>query len=181
MMMLLIPINNPIKRTNVRGKNMKSLLLILLVLSVNLQSAWAEEPLSGSVLDSLAEAQEKLLHAKGSYKTIKMQEDAIQNMRKATNLSLKAARLRAKAEKMQHKADVLVNKANLAALSRGLYVTNPLAPVMMQPPPSVAVQPSTSPVTPPVPGEPINISIPKQQEVSQNPEDNSELPMLNNF
>ena len=162
---------------------MKFLLLILLILSINLQAAWADgdKPSAGSVLDSLAEAQEKLLHAKGSYKTIRMQEDAIQNMRKATSLSLRAAKLRAKAEKMQHKADVLVNKANLSALSRGLYVTNPLAPVMMQPPPGVAVQPATSPVTPPVPGEPINITIPKQQEVSQNSEGSQELPMLNNF
>ena len=130
--------------------------------------------LAGSVSDSLAEAQEKLLHAKGSYKTIKMQEEAIESMRKATSLSLRAAKLRAKAEKMQHKADVLVNKANLAALSRGLYVTNPLAPVMMEPPPTVSVQPATSPVTPPVPGEPISISIPKEQEVTYRKEDPSD-------
>lgn len=125
--------------------------------------AQEEKPLSGQVSDRFTEAQEILLQARGSYKTIKMQEEAIENMRKATNLSLKAARLRTKAERLQHKADVLVNKANLAALSRGLYITNPLAPVKMDPPP-VAIEPATTPVSPPVPGKPINISIPKEQE-----------------
>ena len=166
------------KRSNVRGKNMKFLLLVLLVLSVNL-SAWADtgKPLSGSVSDPFVEAQEKLMHAKGSYKTIKQQEDAIQNMRKATRLSLKAASLRAKAEKLQTKADVLVTKANQQALSKGLYITNPLGGIMMQAPP-VAEQPKESV---PVPGNAVNITFPKQEEVSQNAEGGSEQPMLNNF
>ena len=126
--------------------------------------AQEDKALSGQVADRFTEAQEILLQAKGSYKTIKMQEEAIENMRKATNLSLKAARLRAKAERLQHKADVLVNKANLAALSRGLYITNPLAPAVMTEPPPVVVESSKTPVSPPVPGSPINIAIPKEQE-----------------
>ena len=97
---------------------------------------------------------------------IKQQEKAIKDMRRATSLSLKASRLRARAEKLQTRADALVNKANLTALSRGLYITNPLAPVMMQPPPAIAAQGATSPVTPPVPGQVINISAPKPEEVS---------------
>ncbi len=161
---------------------MKSLLLILLVLSVNLQSAWADtgNSLAGSVSDPFVEAQEKLMHAKGSYKTIRQQENAIQDMRKATRLSLKAAKLRAQAEKLQSKADILVGKANQQALSRGLYITNPLGPVMMQPPPA-ADQTAQAPSFVPVPGQAINIVIPKQEEVSQNSEGSSELPMLNNF
>lgn len=150
---------------------MFNLILILSFLFFIFPAYAGDESLSGSVTDRLQEAQERLLSAKGSYKTIKMQEQAIENMRKATKLSLKAAQLRAKSERMQHRADVLVNKATLSALSRGLYITNPLAPVMMQPPPEVATGPARSPVAPPVPGEPINISIPEQEEVSyeQNP------------
>ena len=134
--------------------NIKLLLALLLIITMSQGSlcrAQEEKPLTGTVDDRFREAQEKLLHARGSYKTIRMQEEAIQNMRKATKLSLKASKLRAKAERMQMKADSLVNKANLAALSRGLYITNPLAPVMMQPPPTVGVQASASPVAPPVP------------------------------
>lgn len=145
-------------------------ILLALVLSIMLlgtYSAYAgDEKPEGELTDRMAEAQERLLRAKGSYKTIRMQESAIENMRKATKLSFKAAKLRAKAERMQHKADILVNKANLSALSRGLYITNPLAPIMTEPPPAVASKPAASPVTPPVPGEPINISIPKEEEIS---------------
>ena len=158
--------------------NINLLLALLLIITMsqgNLCRAEGEKALTGAIDDRFREAQEKLLHARGSYKTIRMQAEAIQNMRKATKLSLRAARLRAKAERMQNKADGLVNKANLAALSRGLYITNPLAPVMMQPPPEVAVQSATSPVTPPVPGQPINTAIPKPQEVSyqENPNNNN--------
>ena len=144
--------------------------IILVVISSTFTQVFAdgEDKLSGSAIDRFAEAQEKLLQARGSYKTIKMQEDAIENMRKATKLSLKASKLRAKAEKLQNKADALVNKANLTALSRGLYITNPLAPVMMQPPPAISAEPQNSPVTPPVPGQQINITIPKPEEVSYN-------------
>lgn len=125
----------------------------------------ASKALSGEVSDPLVEAQEKLMYAKGSYKTVKQQENAIENMRKATRLSLKAAKLRARAEKLQSKADMLVGKANQAALSRGLYITNPLAPVMMQPPPE-ASKAAQAPSFVPVPGQAINIVIPKQEEVS---------------
>ncbi|MBI3590943.1 MAG: hypothetical protein HY094_06145 [Candidatus Melainabacteria bacterium] len=160
--------------------NINLFLALLLILTMSqgslCRAAEEEKPLAGAVEDRFREAQEKLLHAKGSYKTIRMQEEAIQNMRRATKLSLRAARLRAKAERMQNKADALVNKANLAALSRGLYITNPLAPVMMQPPPEVAAQPATSPVTPPVPGQPINVTIPQPQEVSENSNNNNYLP-----
>ena len=136
------------------------------------------KPLTGSVSDPVVEAQEKLMHAKGSYKTIKEQEKAIKDMRKATKLSLKAAGLRAKAEKLQIKADVLVNKANQTALSRGLYITKPTAPIMMQPPPGVDsasaqveappenIQSAQKPTFVPLPGQPINIIVPKQEEVS---------------
>lgn len=155
------------------------LILILMALIIN-SSALAEDikPLIGSVSDPVVEAQEKLMHAKGSYKTIKEQERAIKDMRKATKLSLKAASLRAKAEKLQTKADVLVNKANQTALSRGLYITKPMAPVMMQPPPEANptsaqveappenVQSAQKPTFVPLPGQPINIIIPKQEEVS---------------
>ncbi len=166
------------KRSDSRGKNMKFLLLMLLMLSVNL-SAMADTGMSlaGSVSDPFVEAQEKLMHAKGSYKTIQQQEDAIQSMRKATRLSLKAASLRAKAEKLQTKADILVTKANQQALSKGLYITNPLGQIMMQAPP-VANQAQEQA---PVPGNAINIVFPKQEEVSQNSEGTSELPTLNNF
>ena len=160
---------------------MKFLLLILLVLSVNLSVlADTGKPLAGSVSDPFVEAQEKLMHAKGSYKTIRQQENAIQDMRKATRLSLKAAKLRAQAEKLQSKADILVSKANQQALSRGLYITNPLGPVMMQPPPA-ADQTARAPSFVPVPGQPINIVIPRQEEVSQNSEGSQEVPTLNNF
>src|SRR3989338_605416 len=110
-------------KNNPRGKNMKRLLLALMILSVNLQPVLADtgKPLAGGVSDPFVEAQEKLMNSKGSYKTIKQQENAIENMRKATRLSLKAANLRAKAEKLQTKADLLVNKANQQALSRGVY------------------------------------------------------------
>ena len=156
---------------------MKFLLSMFLILSVSLPVlADTGNPLAGSITDPFVEAQEKLIHAKGSYKTIKQQEDAIQNMRKATRLSLKAANLRAKAEKLQTKADMLVNKANQQALSRGLYITNPLGSIMMQPPP-VAEQPKESA---PVPGNAINIVLPKQEEVSQN-NSSPPVPMLNNF
>lgn len=156
---------------------MKFLLLILLILSINL-SAMADTgmPLAGSVNDPFVEAQEKLMHAKGSYKTIKQQEDAIQSMRKATKLSLKAANLRARAEKLQTKADMLVTKANQQALSKGLYITNPLGSIMMQAPP-VAEQPKESA---PVPGNAINIVFPKNnEEVSEN--NSPPVPTLNNF
>ena len=145
---------------------MFNFILILTIILFSLPVFANDEALSGTVTDRMQEAQERLLSARGSYKTIRMQEKAIENMRKATKLSLRAAQLRAKSERMQHKADVLVNKATLSALSRGLYITNPLAPVMMQPPPEVATGPAMSPVAPPVPGEPINISIPEQEEVS---------------
>ncbi len=135
----------------------------------------ASKTLSGEVSDPLIEAQEKLMNAKGSYKTIKQQENAIGNMRKATKLSLKAARLRARAEKLQSRADLLVNKANQTALSRGLYITNPLAPVMMQPPPDVS-KTAKAPSFVPVPGQAINIVIPKQEEVSYDQNGNSTLP-----
>ena len=166
-----------IKTSNVRGKNMKFLLLILIVLSLNLSAmADTEKPLAGSVSDPFVEAQEKLMHAKGSYKTIQQQEDAIQNMRKATRLSLKAASLRAKAEKLQTKADILVTKANQQALSKGLYITNPLGGIMMQAPP-IAEQPKESA---PVPGNAINIVLPKNEDVSEN-NNSPPVPTLNNF
>ena len=156
---------------------MKFLLPLLIVLSLNLPSmADTGNPLTGSVNDPFVEAQEKLMHAKGSYKTIKQQEDAIQNMKKATRLSLKAANLRAKAEKLQTKADMLVTKANQQALSKGLYITNPLGQIMMQAPP-VAEQPKESA---PVPGNAINIMLPKNEEVSQN-NTSPPVPTLNNF
>ena len=176
-MMLLTFVEILTQRSNVRGKNMKFLLLVLLVLSVNL-SALADtgKPLSGSVSDPFVEAQEKLMHAKGSYRTIQQQEDAIQNMRKATRLSLKAASLRAKAEKLQTKADILVTKANQQALSKGLYITNPLGGIKMQAPP-VAEQPKEPA---PVPGNAINIVLPKNnEEVSEN--SSPPVPTLNNF
>lgn len=157
---------------------MKRLLLTLMILSVNIQSVLADTPLAGSVTDPMVEAQERLLHAKGSYKTIKQQENAIEDMRKATRLSLKAANLRAKAEKLQTKADMLVTKANQQALSRGLYITNPLGQIMMQPPPVAAEPPKSS--SGPVPGQAINIVLPRQEEVSQN-DSSSEMPTLNNF
>ena len=156
---------------------MKFLLPLLIVLSLNLSSmADTGNPLTGSVNDPFVEAQEKLMHAKGSYKTIKQQENAIQNMKKATRLSLKAANLRAKAEKLQTKADMLVTKANQQALSKGLYITNPLGQIMMQAPP-VAEQPKESA---PVPGNAINIMLPKNEEVSQN-NTSPPVPTLNNF
>ena len=162
----------------------KILILFFLILFVQipfLPSLAAEngKPLTGEVSDPLVEAQEKLLHAKGSYKTIKAQEDAIGDMRKATNLSLKAARLRAKAEKLQSRADLLVNKANQQALSRGLYITNPLAPVKMQSPPQA--QQAKAPTIIPVPGQPVNIIIPKQEEVSYEDSNGSESPPVPGF
>ena len=157
---------------------MKRLLLTLMILSVNIQSVLADtrNPLAGSVTDPMVEAQERLLHAKGNYKTIKQQENAIENMRKATRLSLKAANLRAKAEKLQTRADMLVTKANQQALSRGLYITNPLGGIMMQAPP-VAEQPKEPA---PVPGNAINIVLPKNnEEVSEN--NSPPVPTLNSF
>ena len=155
------------------------LILFFLLASVAYadDKAAAEAP-APDVADRFAEAQGKLLSAKGVYKTIRMQEEAIKNMRKATKLSLNAAKLRAKAEKMQTKADLLVNKANLSALSRGLYITNPLAPVMAQPPPQIVSKPTTTPITPPVPGEPIGVTIPIDEEVSFKPQ---QQPVLNNY
>lgn len=183
-MMRLTFANTLTKISNAKGKSMKFLLLTLLVLSVNLSAmADTEKPLAGSVSDPFVEAQEKLLHAKGSYKTIRQQETAIQDIKKATRLSLKAAKLRANAEKLQTKADILVTRANQQALSKGLYITNPLGPVMMQAPPAATAQDQTAkaPSFVPVPGQPINIIIPKQEEVSQNSVDNPEPPTLNNF
>ncbi len=152
-----------------------SAILILTVSFLSPACAEDQKSLSGEVADRFAEAQEKLLNAKGSYKTIKMQEDAIKNMRRATKLSLRASKMRAKAEKLQNKADSLVNKANLAALSRGLYITNPLAPVMMLPPPQLSAEGASSP---PVPGQSIkvNVSIPKSEEVSLQGQKNNYAP-----
>ena len=157
---------------------MKRLLLTSIILSLSLQSAMADtgKPLAGGINDPFVEAQEKLMHAKGSYKTIRQQENAIQDMRKATKLSLRAAKLRAQAEKLQTKADVLVNKANQQALSKGLYITNPLGSIMMQAPPVAEQVKEPSPV----PGNAINIVLPKQEEVSEN-NDSPPVPMLNNF
>lgn len=168
-------------------------LILILILSSFMFPAFAGEEKSlngyGSVNDPIVEAQEKLLHAKGSYKTVTQQKSAIEDLRKATKLSLKAAKLRAKAEKLQGKSDLLVNKANQFALSRGLYITNPLSPVMMQPPPATNAQAQTAqaPAIVPVPGQPINIIVPKKEEVSyQQPQESSqnqlpEPPTLNDF
>ena len=144
-----------------------SLALVLIFTNLFLNNICAlaqsnNQPLAGGVSDPFVEAQEKLLHAKGSYKAIRQQENAIEDMRKATRLSLKAAALRAKAEKLQTRADILINKANQQALSRGLYITNPLGPLMMQPPPQAAQQTAKAPM----PGQPINLIFPKQEEVS---------------
>jgi len=69
-------------------------------------------------------------------------------------------------ERLQSKADLLVNKANQQALSRGLYITNPLSPpIMMQPPPAVK-QTAQAPTIIPVPGQPVNIIVPRQEEIS---------------
>lgn len=169
-------------------KSYLKLFLVILFLANSCQ-AFAQSPqqMPAEVTDPLVEAQQKLLSAKGNYKTIKQQETAIENMRKATKLSLKAAKLRAKAEKLQAKSDSLVTKAHQVALSRGLYVSNPLTPdgapagssVMAQPPPAVinsAMGPSnnsnqtaSAPSFVPVPGQAINIIVPKDQEVSNVP------------
>ena len=147
-----------------------STLLTLAILLSIVSPAFAddEKQLTGQVSDPVVEAQEKLMHAKGSYRTVKQQEDAIRDMKRATRLSLRAAKLRAKAERLQTKADMLVNKANKEALTHGLYITNPLSPVMMQPPqaPQQESQTAKAPSIVPVPGQPINIIIPKQEEVS---------------
>ena len=162
------------------GLKLKVLILFFLVIFCCPAFSDSGKPLSGQVSDPLVEAQEKLLHAKGSYKTIKSQEDAIQDMRKATRLSLKAARLRTQAEKLQARADLLVNKANQQALSRGLYITNPLAPVMMQAPP--VQQEAKAQTVIPVPGQPVNIIIPKQEEVSfEGSSDGSNSPPVPGF
>lgn len=150
-------------------------LLLLLVFVVNSASAESNPALPAS--DPLVEAQEKLISAKGSYKTIKAQENAIESMRKATKLSLKAAKLRAKAEKLQSKADMLVSKANQTALSRGLYVASPNSPSSMtqSPPPTAPAQTAKAPSFVPVPGQPINIIVPKQEEVSYQGDTNEDL------
>ncbi len=146
--------------------------------------AQSPQQMPAEVTDPLVEAQQKLLSAKGSYKTIRQQETAIEDMRKATKLSLKAAKLRAKAEKLQAKSDALVTKAHQVAISRGLYVTNPLtggAPAgssaMSQPPvlnsamgpANNPTQTASAPSFVPVPGQAINIIVPKDQEVSNVP------------
>ena len=170
----------------------QTILLLTVLLIANLlitgRPAYADggmaedKTLTGQVSDPLVEAQEKLMHAKGSYNTARQQESAIENMRKATKLSLKAAKLRTRAEKLQTKADLLVNKANQTALSRGLYITNPLSPVMMQPPPEAPKQ-AQVPSFVPVPGQGINIVIPKQEEVSYEQGDSNlpEPPTVSNF
>lgn len=144
----------------------KLLVLVFLILVLAFLPASANDSgtLIGSVSDPMVEAQEKLLRAQGSYTTIKEQERAIKNLKKAIKLNLHASKLRTKAEKLQTQADALVNKANQQALSRGLYITNPLVPVMMQPPPSALQRTATSPA--PIPGQPINIILPKQESVS---------------
>ena len=149
-------------------------LLILLIITTSASLANNGNPLTGTVSDPLVDAQERLLHAKGNYKSIRLQEAAIKDMRKATKLSLKASNLRARAEKLQAKADLLVNKANQQALSRGLYITSPLSPVMMQPP----LQDQTAKA--PVPGHNINIVLPRQEEVSENT-DTPPVPATNSF
>ncbi|OGI19011.1 MAG: hypothetical protein A3B68_07340 [Candidatus Melainabacteria bacterium RIFCSPHIGHO2_02_FULL_34_12] len=147
------------------SKKFKFVLLSIILASLCMPAlADNNQPLNGQVSDPYVEAQEKLTFAKGSYKTVKQQEDAIKNMKTATKLSLRAAKLRTKAEKLQTKADILVNKASQTAISRGLYITNPMAPVMMQPPPQQ--QTVKAPSFVPVPGQAINIIVPKQEEVS---------------
>ena len=134
-------------------------LSLVLIFSSYPLSALSQGTLTGQVNDAVVEAQEKLQNARGSYKTVKDQEKAVGQMRNATKLNLRASKLRAKAEKLQTKADILLNKASQTALSRGLYITNPLLPMMMQPPPQTASRG-------PVPGNPINIIVPRQEEVS---------------
>lgn len=143
--------------------------------------------LTGSADDPFVEAQEKLMHAKGSYKTAQQQEKALEQMRKAAKLSLRASKLRAKAERLQTKADSLVVKANQQALTRGLYITNPLLPVKMQTPPA-ADKTAEKPSFVPVPGQSINIIAPRQQEVSYENKDQAssddylpDPPTVNNF
>ena len=149
-------------------KSMNNLLiLVFLILFLAFLPASANDSgtLIGGISDPMVEAQEKFLRAKGSYSTVKEQERAIKDLKKAIKLNLRASTLRSKAEKLQTKADGLVNKANQQALSRGLYITNPLVPMMMQPPPS-AQQRTASGQTAPIPGQPINIILPKQESVS---------------
>ena len=143
-------------------------------------------PLQGAVDDPFVEAQEKLMYAKGSYKTITQQQKAVQDMRKAVKLSLKASKLRAKAEKLQNKANLLVTRSNQDAINKGIYITNPLSPVMMQPPPGAEAK---APKPAPVPGQPINIILPKQDQVSYDGEESTDSesdtlpapPPMNNF
>lgn len=156
-------------------------LLLVLCLSVSIPVlADDEKSLKGSVSDPLVEAQEKLMHAKGSYKTVRQQENAIEDMRKATKLSLKASKLRAKAEKLQTRADLLVNKATQVAITRGLYITNPMAPVMMQPPPSAPSKTASATSVVPIPGQPINIIVPKQEEITYDQGSGGVLPEPSN-
>lgn len=150
---------------------MRKAVYLIIVLSFLLNSSCKvfadnNKPLSGQVSDPLVDAQEKLMYAKGSYKTVKDQVQAIKDLRKATRLSLKAANLRARAEKLQSKADILVNKANQQALSRGLYITSPLSPVMMQPPTQAQQRPVSATSIVPVPGQPVNIIVPRNEQVS---------------
>lgn len=144
---------------------MRYLIFILSILLTYFVPAFADNgaPLVGKVSDPIVEAQEKLIYAKGSYATVKEQEKAIEDLKRAVRLSLKASKLRAKAEKLQAKADTLANKATQNAITRGLYITNPLNPIQMQPPPAVeraAEKPA------PIPGQPINIILPRQETVT---------------
>lgn len=145
-----------------------------------------QKAITGSAEDPYVEAQERLMHAKGSYKTAQQQEKAMESMRKAARLSLRASKLRSKAERLQNKADSLVVKANQQALSRGLYITNPLLPVKMQTPPAVE-RTAEKPSFVPVPGQSINIIAPKAEEVSYGNREQAsddylpDPPTVNNF
>lgn len=154
---------------------MKKLVVILISFLQTNIAAYCQ--IGSEMKDPLVEAQEKLIQAKGSYKTVKEQESAIKNLRKATRLSLKAAGLRARAEKLQARADTLVQKANQTALSRGLYINNPAVQTKDQAPPSLApVKSAKAPTFVPVPGQPINIIVPKQEEVTYDQGNEGYLP-----
>lgn len=148
---------------------MRLLIFIFLLLLSSFCVSYAQSSQLFGTNDPMVQAQEKLLRAKGSYETVKQQERAIKDLKKATKLSLKASKLRAKAEKIQAKADALQNKATQNALTRGLYISNPNS---SNQPPADALQRSAEAA--PIPGNPINIFVPKQETVSY--DQNGSLP-----
>lgn len=149
-------------------KNFLKLISLLAISLIIVNPSFADDkanvvPPDKDTVEAIQRAQEKLTSAQGLYNTTKSQERAMENLRKASKLSLKAARLRQKAENIQSKADGLIERAKQSAISSGLQF-NETMPIKMEGSPQALEQSANADqIESVVPGQPINIIIPSQK------------------